>query len=102
MSTTGQAEVSTVHIGARNWIQLLTRSLPLERILLPLLSVFLIVWPAFSQHCADEKTIRAQLDLRHAVETISRPAESELGQRSPVKPPGMRESPDAKVNCALK
>lgn len=66
--------------------------------MLTLLFVFLTVWPAFSQHCADERTIRAQLDLGHAVETISRPAESEIGQRFPIKPPGMRESPDAKVN----
>jgi integrase len=37
-------------------------------------------------------------DLRAAVETISRPAESEIDQRSPVNPPRMSKSPDAKVN----
>ena len=37
-------------------------------------------------------------DLRDAVETISRPAEVEIDQRSPVNSPGMSESRDAKVN----
>ena len=37
-------------------------------------------------------------DLRSAVETISRSAEDKIGQGSPVNPPGMTESPDAKVN----
>ena len=37
-------------------------------------------------------------DLRGAVETISRPAGCEIDQGSPVNPPGMSESPDAKVN----
>jgi integrase len=37
-------------------------------------------------------------DLRAAVETISRPAESKIDPRSPVNPPGMSKSPDAKVN----
>jgi integrase len=37
-------------------------------------------------------------DLRGAVETISRPAEGEIDQGSPVNPPGMSESPNSKVN----
>jgi integrase len=37
-------------------------------------------------------------DLRGAVETISRPVESRIDQESPVNPPGMSKSPDAKVN----
>jgi|GEM_PF-2012498 hypothetical protein len=37
-------------------------------------------------------------DLRGAVETISRPAEGGIDQRSPVNPPGISESPNAKVN----
>jgi integrase len=37
-------------------------------------------------------------DLRSAVETISRPAAGEIDRRSPVNPPGMCESPGAKVN----
>jgi integrase len=37
-------------------------------------------------------------DLRGAVETISRPAECEIDQGSPVNHPGMSESPDEKVN----
>ena len=37
-------------------------------------------------------------DLRGAVETISRSPEGKIDQGSPVNPPGMTESPDAKVN----
>jgi integrase len=37
-------------------------------------------------------------DLRGAVETISRPAECEIDQGSPVNHPGMSESPGEKVN----
>jgi hypothetical protein len=37
-------------------------------------------------------------DLRAAAETISRPAESKIDPRSPVNPPRMSKSPDAKVN----
>jgi DNA-binding MurR/RpiR family transcriptional regulator len=37
-------------------------------------------------------------DLRGAVETISRPAEGGIDQRSPVNPQGMREFPDEHVN----
>jgi integrase len=37
-------------------------------------------------------------DLRSAVETISRSAEHKIGQGSPVNPPGMAESTDAKVH----
>jgi len=37
-------------------------------------------------------------DLRGAVETISRPAEGGIDQRSPVNPPGVSESPDEQVN----
>lgn len=37
-------------------------------------------------------------DLRAAVETISRPAKGEIDMGSPVNPPGMSVSPDAKVN----
>jgi hypothetical protein len=37
-------------------------------------------------------------DLRGAVETISRPTEGEIALRSPVNPPGMSESPEAKIN----
>jgi len=37
-------------------------------------------------------------DLRSAVETISRSPEGKIDPRSPVNPPGMSESLDAKVN----
>ena len=37
-------------------------------------------------------------DLRGDVETVTSPAECEIDQGSPVNPPGMSESPDAKVN----
>jgi hypothetical protein len=37
-------------------------------------------------------------DLRSAVETISTPAEAKIGQRSPVNPPGLSGTPDAKVH----
>jgi integrase len=37
-------------------------------------------------------------DLRDAVETISRPAEGEIDQGSPVNPPGMSESRNGKAN----
>ena len=37
-------------------------------------------------------------DLRGAVETITSPAECEIDQGSPVNPPGISGSSDAKVN----